>query len=583
MAGHFLRPVSNTVTAVAIAVAVSLVGCEADSGSIDETDANGIESDANATPTEPREPDELPGANTEPGEDPCESDATCHWEARGVGTTAPFDEENVTGAHLDDEGAVTLDDEAIHDYVAWIPNTAAGTISRLDTESRAEVGRYFTGPTGEQMSPSRTSVGPDGSVYIANRDGQRITKFALPPECPGTSGGEAPTTSTGPDDVYDWGDDDCLVWSEELTGYGPLRAVAAQQDGDDSVVWVGARDHSIWKLDGDDGTVLFRTDSPVQPDGFAIDDLGNLWIATFYESKLGRIDTTRCRDHGSCDTEICDSVDGDCAKKSLDTPAMAKGITVDADQNIWLGGDLMRYDRQAPPGERWHHIDPDATIEGLVADENWIYGAAGGDGVMRFLRENPEQSATISGTVNRSVSALDIDHAGFVWAINRDHNDAFVVEPGDGIFDGQVDDQVAGFDEPDAYSDMIESVIRFPTRQLGIFRQIFEQCDPNEHFHTEWQTLRFDAAAPEPSRLEWRVRGATSKEGLDAAPWLEIGHTPPTSSPIDLRSVLAESELERIDVIEIETRLRPGQDGDEFYVPRLLSTDVIAECPEIIN
>lgn len=574
---------STVPIVLVLLAALVLSACDVDSGTGSDNASNDASNDE-PPPSEPREPDELPGTNTEPGEDPCGGDPWCHWDARGVGTTTPFEEDHVQGAELDEDGAVTLDDTTEHIFFAWIPNTGDGTISRFDTRERREVGRYQTDPQGANAEPSRTAIGSDGAVYVANRNSQTVTKIALAPHCPTSGPNVELTTSTGPDEVLDWGDDDCVIWNEELSGHGAIEAVAAQDDGEDSYLWVGAGDGSIWKLDGDSGTVLFRTDAPVAPNGFALDDEENLWISPYYEAQLGRIDTTRCRDHDSCDVEICDGPAPDCVKEQIDAPALAYGIAVDPEQRIWMGGDLMRYDPGLASGDPWLHIDPQVPLQGVAADEEHsIYGAGGGDGLFRFSADNPEMSTLVSGTANRSVTAADIDYDGYVWAVNRDHNDTFVIDPGPGLYDGEVDERLGGLDEPHAYSELTGDVTRFDDEQLGAIRQVFERCDPIRHAHTEWQTLRFDARVEGGSRLEWRARGALEQSALDGASWHELAATPPTDSPIDLRAKLAEHDLERANYIEIEARLRPGYDGQDGSVPRLQRLDVIAECPEVVG
>src|SRR5262249_57902548 len=53
----------------------------------------------------------------------------------------------------------------------WISNTNDGTVSKFDTRTGKELGRYRTGPDGiaGQLQPARTAVSGDGSVWVANR------------------------------------------------------------------------------------------------------------------------------------------------------------------------------------------------------------------------------------------------------------------------------------------------------------------------------------------------------------------------------------------------------------------------------
>ena len=570
-----------------------LVSCEVDVVPPDDRhpDADDIEEDLcdwgpcdEPAEQDPRDPDELPGGAGVAGEDPCDGDGYCQWYPRGSSTDTPFSDDEISGARLDDEGAVTLNDESEQRFFIWIANTEEGTISKIDTESRLEIARYRTGPEGADLQPSRTSVNSAGEVFVGNREGQRITKIGLAPDCPTQSGDGVPNTSSGPNEVLDWGEDECVIWSTELPGFGVIRSVAAQDTEDGSYVWAGGWDHSIWKLNAETGAVIFRTESPVHPYGFALDEVGNLWIATFSGQKLGRLDTTVCRDHGSCETEICEEDGDDCVKEIIETPANGYGITVDQHQRVWLGGDMMRYDPQAPSGHRWEHVDPGFTIHGIAADaDGYVYGAAMSEGVIRFDAEDLTRSTYISGTRNRSVKGVAVDFHDRLWAINLEHNDAFVIEPGPGLYDGQVMETIPGLVGPYTYSDMTGSQLRFATDQRGVWRHRFEGCHSHQYHYTEWQTLRFIAEAEGGSELEWRIRAADHPSALADASWISLGTIPPKTSPIDLRARLANHGLARAQFLEVEVRLRPEREGNEFFVPRVETMDIIAECPPIVN
>ena len=51
----------------------------------------------------------------------------------------------------------------------WIANTQQGTISKIDTQTMLEEGRYQAKPS--NGDPSRTSVNLQGDVAVANRPG----------------------------------------------------------------------------------------------------------------------------------------------------------------------------------------------------------------------------------------------------------------------------------------------------------------------------------------------------------------------------------------------------------------------------
>src|SRR5690606_9300589 len=156
------------------------------------------------------------------------------------------------------------------------------------------------------------------------------------------------TTSSGATDVLPWGEDECVAWHTPLPDGGIIRAAAAQDTDEGSVVCAGGRNNKIgWKRDAETGEVLRRTASSVSPYGFALDKDGNLWIATYPTSPntvgnvLGRLDTNRCLDEASCAEPACGD-DGDaCVKQVITLPTTAYGITVDFKQRVWLAGQIM--------------------------------------------------------------------------------------------------------------------------------------------------------------------------------------------------------------------------------------------------
>jgi hypothetical protein len=48
--------------------------------------------------------------------------------------------------------------------------SARGTVVRINVDSGAVTGEYFTAPTGRHRNPSRTTVDKFGNVWVANRD-----------------------------------------------------------------------------------------------------------------------------------------------------------------------------------------------------------------------------------------------------------------------------------------------------------------------------------------------------------------------------------------------------------------------------
>src|SRR5690349_15174644 len=83
-------------------------------------------------------------------------------------------------------GAGGGNDDPEYSYL-WAANSTQGTISKLDTKTVTELGRYIVRPD-SQGSPSRTSVSLSGHVAVANRNGGVTKVYAQEEECQESNG-----------------------------------------------------------------------------------------------------------------------------------------------------------------------------------------------------------------------------------------------------------------------------------------------------------------------------------------------------------------------------------------------------------
>jgi streptogramin lyase len=73
-----------------------------------------------------------------------------------------------------------LDDSTKPFGFIWVAVSSKGTIVKIDTETGNVMGEYWTSPLGQPKNPSRTTVDKNGSVWVANRDGNSVTRVCLP-------------------------------------------------------------------------------------------------------------------------------------------------------------------------------------------------------------------------------------------------------------------------------------------------------------------------------------------------------------------------------------------------------------------
>ncbi|MEM6296671.1 MAG: hypothetical protein AAGA54_35720 [Myxococcota bacterium] len=314
----------------------------------------------------------------------------------------------------------------------WAANSPEGTISKIDTQTVTEVGRYQTRPdTGG--SPSRTSVSLSGHVAVANRNGGITKIYATEEDCADTNGTPGIQTSNS-NVALPWDQEECRAWYIPFD-YGSQRPVAwAPGDWNSStcsweneLLWTAGRigngttDHVIL-IDGDAGVVLDTVDIPgLKQDAFglygaAVDAEGNFW-ATGWATGNHIVRVTR-------DTMEVSVWDG---PSSTGTTSHWYGMTADVDGFIWnCGSRAARFD---PTSETWT-VSPDLGVSsGCMADGDpggllWMSYFGGVKGIDR------ENFTIVHDFSTPSSYGVSIDFFGNVWAVNG--NGAHRVDPADG-------------------------------------------------------------------------------------------------------------------------------------------------------
>ncbi|HZI14459.1 MAG TPA: hypothetical protein VE153_29095 [Myxococcus sp.] len=289
----------------------------------------------------------------------------------------------VDGVQVDpQDGAIILGGGSTALAFAWIANNAIGTVSKFDTRTGAEVGRYHAvipidgqgQPNGlrgnEVNNPSRTAVDLFGDVWVANRAENvqgSVTKIANSQAyCKERNG--IPGIQTSKDENEDgridpatemiipqnWADpaqyDECLLFSTPVgppnMGAVKARAIAIAQGIENSAgdIWVGIWANSrIIKLDAATGRQVQvngsgAMDIPMFPSGSgpygaAIDGQQRLWVvsANLNPLRLALVDTSA--------GEVV-QIGG---RAFIEPPAAlgpsgAYGIAVDGKDRVWIAG-----------------------------------------------------------------------------------------------------------------------------------------------------------------------------------------------------------------------------------------------------
>jgi len=345
----------------------------------------------------------------------------------------------------------------------WIANASQGTVSKIDTQTLVELGRYRTDPS-SLASPSRTAVNVNGRfAAVANRAAGTIVAFAAhEDDCIDRNKNGTIETSSGADDILPFGEEECLLWHITVEpnnnnvyqkGPRPLGWDFADQDPSTCAwqthnLWTGWYSASgaayFWHLDGTDGSVLDSIEVPVWgnkgvfgPYGGAVDSEQNFWVAGWH-GPLARINAA----------DLTIDIWNDPILNQID----AYGMALDAQGRPWFGGGSGNVVRFDPKTETFKDLgDAGGILRGLMVDRNGTAWIAGNQGCR--LVEVDTNAETITNP-NIEIPGCDtpvgvsIDAEGFVWIVDN-KGVAFKMNPEDYSFE-----EVDGLVFPYTYSDM---------------------------------------------------------------------------------------------------------------------------------
>jgi hypothetical protein len=340
-------------------------------------------------------------------------------------------------------GGMGGEEEFEFSYI-WIANSVESTISKIDTRTLVEEGRYLTRPD-QAGSPSRTSVNLSGDVGVANRSGGVTKVIAVPENCPDKNGNGVVDTAAGAA-FLPWDQDECVAWHTPLA-YQSQRPVAwapgewnpstCQYDkqelwsaGSPGMGQAGGAD--VMLFDGDTGAIVNTVFVPeVNWDGYgiyggAVDGVGNFWGTQLSGQILVYVNRETFE------------------YKTWPVPISSYGMTVDSQGFVWACAyDIARFD---PATELWQTAMGVGGSGGCMED---------GNGTL-WLASQPMigvDTATMAVTnmlnVPEYVHGVSIDFDGFVWGVALQTPNAYKGDPATGGIQ-----TFTGLNGPYTYSDM---------------------------------------------------------------------------------------------------------------------------------
>ncbi len=322
----------------------------------------------------------------------------------------------------------------------WIANSNESTVSKIDTQTLAELGRYITRPD-SNGSPSRTSVSLSGDVAVANRNGGVVKIAAVEERCP-----DPGNTSSGAGDVKAF-PDGCVVWYTPFA-YSSQRPVAwAPGEFNEAIcgfvnekLWTSGSNASIdvLLLDGETGVAEQVVPIPgVNPDfygiyGGAVDRDGNFWGSQLGQGFLVHVDRN--------DFEV----------QTFAMPQSGYGMTVDEmGRPFTCNQGVARFD---PDSQSWQTNPNVGGGGGCMVDglgTLWIGGGLGGGAGQLIGVDTESLAVKTTIPIPQYVHGISIDFYGYVWGVTLQQPWAYRVDP-----ESQTVDTFAGLNGPYSYSDM---------------------------------------------------------------------------------------------------------------------------------
>jgi streptogramin lyase len=341
----------------------------------------------------------------------------------------------------------------------FVANSGEATISKINTRTLVEEGRYRTRPDGSG-NPSRTSVSVDGrAVVVANRMGGVTKLWAREEFCTDNNANGMIDTSNGAANVLQFVDEECVAWHTPFPEATTQRPVAWTSGAFDTEtceweqqkVWTAAANGTMgatWPCDGTDGIYVYRLDGDtgtvedvvhmpdvscggtLGPYGGAVDFNNDLWMYVWSSGTIV---------HVEFDTLEYETINGG-----------SYGITVDNEGRVWVDSG-QRYD---PTMGTWASKVPANGLpgsggSGVAVDTTGRVWTATQGGVGWIDAETMMVGDTVplpEGGLYRGV-AVDVD--GYVWAVLLGGTTAHRIDP-----DTYEISTVNGLNSPYTYSDM---------------------------------------------------------------------------------------------------------------------------------
>jgi len=433
-------------------------------------------------------------------------------------TNADFAEGAMVGLESTSDELEIADGWDALPYV-WVPNSATGTVSKIDSGTGAELGRYATGPD-SLVGPGVAAVDLQGSCWVGNRIAGTVVKIGLVENggCVDRNGdGEIETSTDGNGDgsissseLLAWGQDECVLFevvlAEGLEGShvpgdghddyeaNGLQAVAVDANDD---VWVGVyASNLLYHLDGASGDVLDQIDVADQstfPTAAVVGGDGKLWVSSSPDQWVLSFDPS------TGDTTL------------VDLPHLSRGVTINGSQDLLVtGGEQQAFSNfNIELNEIAWTQAAGYQANGIASSEDgriWI--ASTGDNLLS--RYDEQGGFTGSQTVLGQPTGVAVDQDGKVWVLGSRTDTVYRINPGS--VNIEIQKTLTGTASHDATGDLTGIVARNMTSRFGTWTVTYDSGVAG----TPWGVVSWQAVTPTGTTVTVRVRSSEDEESWSA-------------------------------------------------------------------
>ncbi|HEX6623534.1 MAG TPA: hypothetical protein VF064_07460, partial [Pyrinomonadaceae bacterium] len=310
----------------------------------------------------------------------------------------------------------------------WVAVSTKGTVVKINTETGAIIGEYFTSPQGQPRDPSRTTVDQNGNVWATNRAGNSVIHIGLVEngQCVDRNGNGVIDTSTGFNNIRPWpntnnantnggvtlAQDECILHYTKVNSFG-TRHVSVNKDND---IWVsGTSGQRFDLIDGVTGLIK-RAENSVGFGGYGglIDRNSVIWSA----APMLWWDTSK-------------PLNGPNGVNWRGYSHPSYGLCIDSLGNVYntsFGNGTIR--KFAPNGTLLASFNQgDAFAQGCVVDRNdhiWVAHSLNRSTV-GHLKNDGSYVGTV--TVGSGPTGVAVDGAGKIWATNYNSRTVSRINP----------------------------------------------------------------------------------------------------------------------------------------------------------